>query len=202
MKAGILGGTFDPVHLGHLIVAHDAMERLGLDKLIWVPARQSPHKRVGPVADAEHRHAMVSLATRGIPGFEVSRVELDRPGISYTVDTLRELQRHHPGCEWVLLIGADQLWELHAWKDVDQILELCTVIPMHRPGCERSGRSPEDLRLPGDWNRRLWERWLPVRQVEISSSEIRQRLAAGKRVRYFVPESVEHYIYEYHLYGA
>ncbi len=199
-RIGLFGGSFDPIHVGHLVAVRDAMEAHGLDRVIFIPSGRPPHKPGRPLASPEDRAAMIARAIRGERGFALNRWELGRPGPSYTIDTVREFRRRHRSAELYFLIGADMLPDLPTWKDIGTLLELCELLPMARPGVPRP--SPSRLALPPPWPARLLARWTKVRAMDVSSSEIRRRLAAGRSVRYLVPDGVERYIREHRLYGA
>ena len=184
---GLLGGSFDPVHHGHLIVAQVAREKLGLDALRFVPAREQPFKRGRHATSPEHRAAMLSLALRTAPAFSVEDAELNRPGPSYTVETLEQLRRREPGAEFVLLLGADAAADLPAWHEAGRIPELARVIVFARPG------TPAPT---GAWVSASIE----VPTIDISATEIRRRVRQGQSVRYWVPDSVAEYISTHRLY--
>jgi nicotinate-nucleotide adenylyltransferase len=178
---GLLGGSFDPPHLGHLIVAQDALERLGLDRIRFVPARVSPFKLEETGATApEVRMEMILAAIAGHPGFEATRVELDRPGPSWTVDTLRELRRAQPGVRPTLLLGGDQWTTFSRWREPDAILELARVAVFGRDGVD-----PEPLEGLGGPHCTV-----PVTRVDLSSTAVRERVRRGRSIRYLVPEPV------------
>jgi nicotinate-nucleotide adenylyltransferase len=191
-RLGILGGTFDPIHNGHVLLAQFVREILELNEILFIPAADPPHKLEHPTrASASQRWCMVQLALQDCEALTPSRIELDRPGKSFTVDTLRELGRLRPGDESYLLIGADNLDQFHTWHAPDEIMKLCTVVAGSR-SCEGL---PEDL--PGlDRIRRV-----DTPLFEISSTEIRQRVTEGKPIKYLVPERVEGYIFQEGLYG-
>lgn len=198
MKIGILGGTFDPIHLGHLIVAEEARVRLGLEQVIFIPAGQPWLKAGQCITPAEHRLRMVELAVGSNPFFRVMPNEVDRAGPTYTVDTLQELQRElGPDSSLHFIVGMDSLEQFHRWKDPEKLLDLCQLVVVNRPGHQGVdintlvGRFPQagpSLRL------------LMVPRMEISATEIRQRAAQGISIRYLVPEAVEAYIMEQRLY--
>ncbi|MBI3317635.1 MAG: nicotinate (nicotinamide) nucleotide adenylyltransferase [Candidatus Omnitrophica bacterium] len=203
MKIGIFGGTFNPVHLGHLLLAEGARERLKLDLVLWVPARLPPHKSVSGEVSSEERCRMVELAIEGHPAFRLSRVELNRTGPSYAIDTIRELQSQFPGkkTEWVFLVGSDTARELPTWKQIGELMTLIqfAAVPRPRGGTFRPhlSRLPERRRisaLPAAVEE------IPVKTPDISSSEIRQRLREGRSIRYWVPEAVRLHIEEGDLY--
>ena len=184
---GLFGGSFDPVHHGHLIVATVAAEKLQLDSLRFVPAREQPFKVGQHRTSAEHRAAMLSLAVAGMPGLSVERSELQRPGPSYTVDTLRHLRQREPGVEFVLLLGADAAAELPAWKEAGQLRDLARIAVFARPGTEVAD-SP--------WISTVIE----VPAIDISATEVRRRVRQGLSVRYWVPDAVAEYITRHRLY--
>jgi nicotinate-nucleotide adenylyltransferase len=184
---GLFGGSFDPVHHGHLIVAQVAREQLGLEVLRFVPAREQPLKRGQHHSSAEHRLAMLSLAVAGTSGFAVETAELNRPGPSYTVDTLRHLRRRHPGAELVLLLGADAALELPAWHEAEQVPELARIVVFGRPGSTRSS-------MAGAFGR------IDVPAINISATDVRARVRRGLSVRYWVPDAVAEYISAHRLY--
>ncbi|HWX25041.1 MAG TPA: nicotinate-nucleotide adenylyltransferase [Vicinamibacteria bacterium] len=178
-----MGGTFDPIHLGHLRAAEVAREGLGLDRVAFVPAGVPPH-RTGPRASAEDRLAMVSLATAGHPSFVVADLELRREGPSYTVDTIKELRRAHPGDEIVLIVGSDNVSEIASWKESAELLSSCRVAVVVRPGEEPP---------PSSFPQPAWER-LEGLTLALSATEVRESISRGRSVRYLLPESVFEYI--------
>jgi nicotinate-nucleotide adenylyltransferase len=184
---GLFGGSFDPIHHGHLIVAQVAVEALGLESLRFVPVREQPFKRGRHRSAPEHRAAMLSLATADSPGFAVERSELERPGPSYTVHTLEDLGRRQPGAEWVLLLGADAAAELPAWHQAERIPQLARVVVFARPG------SP----VP---NSPTISRVIEVPSIAISATEIRRRVQQHRPIRYWVPDAVAEYIVRHQLY--
>lgn len=183
MRIGILGGSFNPVHHGHLILARAAREELGLDRLLFIPANLSPHKTHAAPAPPEARLAMLRLALDGEADTEACDIELHRPPPSYTVDTLRQLATVWSGAEFVLLIGADNVEKFHTWREADEIARLARIAVL-----ERAAGSP-----PHPW---------PVvrRLIDISSTEIRQRVSRGAGIRYLTPDSVCDYIRQHGLY--
>jgi len=199
-RVGVFGGSFDPVHTGHLVIAQDAVEQLELDRLIFMPAAIQPLKPGGTAASSAHRLEMLRRATEFNPAFEVSDLEVQRGGISYTVDTLTKLQAHYPAAELFFVIGLDSLRDLHRWRDVERLQDLCTVVPFARGG-EDPVKVAAGCLLPEPWKTSLLERLIRIHQVEISSSEIRMRAAEGLSLSYLVPPEVEMYIAEHRLYG-
>ena len=178
MRIGLIGGSFDPVHTGNLLLAEGARETLRLDRVIWIPAAAPPHKSAGLSAPVEERVRMVELAIEGNPAFEVSRIELERSGPSYTIDTVRRLREIHPGADnrWFFLIGSDTAAELSTWRSIDELRKLVEFAAAPRPGSR-------GLATP-------WVTELDVRTLAVSASEIRARVQEGRSIRYLVPEPV------------
>ena len=190
MRIGLLGGSFDPPHLGHLLAAGDAHEALALDALVFIPAAVQPLKAGQVGASSAQRLAMTQLLVGDDPRFEVSSVEIDRGGLSYTVDTLRTLAAAWPSAELYWLVGADVLESFAKWKEPAAIMALATLVVMQRAG----GESPNLALLPGH------PRLLATRRIDISSTEIRERVRQEKSIRGFVPEAVAAYISAERLY--
>lgn len=184
---GLLGGSFDPIHHGHLLVAQAVLETLGLETVRFVPAREQPFKRGRHGATPEQRAAMVALAIAEEPRFVLERAELDRPAPSYTVDTLRALKAREPGIELVLLVGADAAGELSSWHEGAEIPRLARVAAFARAGAP----APE---APGIW------RTVAVPAIDISATEVRERVRAGRPIRWLVPEAVARYVAAERLY--
>ena len=184
---GLLGGSFDPVHHGHLIVAQVAAEALGLDELRFVPAREQPFKLGRHSAAAADRAAMLDLAVAGTPGFAVERAELGREGPSYTVETLLGLRTREPAVGWTLLLGADAAAELGAWHRAAELPDLARIVVFARPGTPIPF-SP------------IIAATVEVPAVEISATEIRRRVREGRSVRYWVPDAVAEYMVRHRLY--
>jgi nicotinate-nucleotide adenylyltransferase len=199
-RLGIFGGSFNPVHLGHLLLAQTALERFDLDRVLFMPCAVQPHKDRRALASATHRAAMVEAAIQDNLAFELLDIELRRGGVSYSVDSLREIRSRYPAADLFFLIGADTLLELHGWKDIDAVLSLCAFIVFARPGYDLQSLSPAALKLPPPWPDRLVRNVCSVRQIDISSSDIRHRVAEGLNIRYLVPQPVEMIIMEHHLY--
>lgn len=191
-KVGIFGGTFDPIHAGHLITAQEVRTKCGLEKVIFVPSADPPHKERRPLTRAGDRLRMVSLAIEGDPRFEVSSMELERPGKSYTVDTLRQMRESFgPEVELCFIIGADNVPEMRTWKEPERIFDLTEVIVATRPGFE-----PQRMDAP--FAERMT--FVPTLEIALSSTEIRRRVKRGRPIRYWVPKEVERYIAEKRLY--
>jgi nicotinate-nucleotide adenylyltransferase len=200
MRIGVFGGTFDPVHLGHLILAEQCREQGRLDEVWFVPSARPPHKQRHAVTPFRHRAEMLQLATAGHAAFRVNELENERPGLSYTVDTLDELKKIQPGAEWFLLVGSDTLAELHEWHDPQGILRRAGLLVMRR-GDERV-LSAEELRASLKLTEAVSVEPIEAPRVEISSRDLRRRAAEGRSLRYLVPRAVECYVEERGLYRA
>ncbi|MCX5994800.1 MAG: nicotinate-nucleotide adenylyltransferase [Chloroflexi bacterium] len=199
-KIGVLGGTFDPIHLGHLIVAEDIRQKLGLGEVLFVPAGRPwlKLKEEKPISAAEHRLDMVRLAVASNPYFKVSTLEIDRPGLSYSIDTILELKaKLGAGAEIYFIVGPDALAELPRWKDPGRLIEICQVVGIGRPGHTQTESHILESSIPGVSQRIML---VDVPQIDISATEIRKRVAQGLSIRYLVPEAVEKYIAEHKLY--
>ena len=198
MRVGILGGAFNPPHTGHLVCAQEALVQLELGKVLFVPVGQAPHRELAGDPGAEERLEMVELATAEDERFEVSRVEIDREGPSYTADTLRALHEAAPDDELFLILGGDQAATLAGWHEPDEVLALATVAVLERLSWSRQAIGIKLSRLQGGRAIRYLE--MPI--IQISSSAIRRRAAAGRPIRYLVPDKVAAYIEANGLYGA
>lgn len=198
-RLGILGGTFNPVHLAHLLIAQEAWYRFDLAQVMFIPAARNPLRSdVESLASDDHRLAMLRLATEEDARFSVNAWELRKGGKSFTIDTLRHQREIRPTAELYLLIGADAALTLPQWKDVRDFRELCTVVICNRPGSTDMQRElPQELVALG-----LRLEVMPLPQLDISASEIRRRLRIGKPVRYFVPDAVAEYIHRQGLYQS
>jgi nicotinate-nucleotide adenylyltransferase len=185
-----MGGTFDPVHHGHLVAASEVQSLFSLDQVAFVPSGQPWQKAGTPVSPAEHRYLMTVIATASNPRFWVSRVDIDRPGPTYTIDTLRDLARQWPGAELFFITGADALEQILSWKNADELFELAHFVGVTRPGYVLS-----DAHLPRDA-----VSLVEVPAMAISSSACRQRVLAGRPVWYLVPDGVVQYIGKHRLY--
>ncbi len=193
---GYLGGTFDPIHYGHLLLAEQAREQLGLSRVLFIPSGKPPHKLTRPVSDAEHRLHMTELAIRGNDAFEVSSCEIERDGPSYTIATIRELKAA-TGAEIVFITGADSVLDMPMWRMPEAILSEATVVTFPRPGFDL-GRIGEAL---GDGLAGR-VRVLEGPMIALSSSDIRARVARGLSIRYMVPDAVDQYIRAHGLYRS
>ncbi len=195
---GIFGGTFDPPHLGHLILAAEAHAQLGLDRLLWVLTPDPPLKQGQALTSLEDRLAMVRLAIEGNDDFELSRLEIDRPGPQYSIDTVRLLAEQNPGADLVYLMGGDALNELPLWRRPADLVAACHLLGvMRRPGDSLDLAALEG-KLPGLTSK---VRLVDAPLVDIASREIRQRVAAGRPFRYFLPPPVYVYIHQHRLYS-
>lgn len=198
MRVGVLGGTFDPVHWGHLLIAEEARVRMGLGRVLFVPAGMPWLKTGRVISPAHHRLAMLRLAIASHSAFALSTVEMDREGPSYTVDTLERLGLEgDPHAELFFILGADSFRDLPRWESPRRIVELCYLVCVPRPGLEKFGPALLEGSIPGITARTFM---LEGPLVDISASDIRRRVAAGISIRYRVPQEVEDYILEHQLY--
>ena len=197
-RVGLLGGTFDPIHVGHLMMAEAVRSEYGLEKVIFIPAAVPPHKLDRHIAPAEDRYQMALLATAANPDFEVSDIELKRPGPSYSIDTVRAfLEKYGEDTDFFFIIGADVIHDIGTWNRIEKLLEICEFVTAQRPGCE-----PDDKDIRARFGE-LGEKHihtLETPEFEISSTDIRDRLRKGHSIRYIVPPEVEAYIYQKGLY--
>lgn len=195
-----MGGTFDPIHNGHLVTAEEARVQFGLDSVLFVPSRHPPHKDLADVSDPEHRYLMTFLATVSNPHFSASRIEIDRPGPSYTIDTIRELAGRYAGAVLFYITGADAILQIlrGEWEQSAELLRLCEFIAATRPGFALdldtlrrnncTGRPLENVHV------------MAIPAMAISSTDIRGRVRDGRPIKYLVPEPVEAYIFKHNLY--
>jgi len=193
---GLLGGTFNPVHAGHLSIAREALRLFHLEAVWFIPCAVPPHKPACPLAPNADRLVMLRLAIAGEPRFAALSIEFDRPGKSYTIDTVRALQALHPGNTFVFIIGADTLPELHTWHKPLELLSLVRIVTLARPGFVPGASA---LRLPPPWPEKLLADLRAGSPLDISSRDIRAKIVAGQPVS-LVPESVMRYIQEHNLY--
>ena len=198
MRLGVLGGTFDPVHLGHLVLAERAREQLELGKVLWLPAGDPWRKADRQVAAAKQRVEMVRRAIDGRGEFELSTLEIEREGPTYTVDTLAALRDRYPGDELFFLLGQDALEDVPNWHDPERLIALATLAVAAR-GEERRSPAALDRLVPGLSGRVTW---IEMLRLEISATELRRRAAAGQSLRYVTPDAVATYIREQRLYGG
>ena len=194
---GIMGGTFDPIHVGHLAVAEEAREALVLDRVLFVPAGQPPHKLPGSVSPVRDRVAMVELAIDENPAFELSRVEIERAGPSFTVDTVEALASANPGATLHLILSAETFAELPSWHEPDRLFEAARMAVVPREGYPAPDPGWLARAFPGREDR---VDYLGGPRLGLSSTALRTRVAAGRSIRYLVPPAVEAYIVEHQLY--
>lgn len=201
MRLGVLGGSFNPPHVGHLLIAGDAFESLGLDLLMVIPASANPLKAIDEsAARPDDRLQMVRLAFGGDSRFEVSAMEIDRGGLSYMVDTLETLAARNPGAELVLLVGMDSIGTLDRWKSPERVRELATLAVLARSEADGALDSIEGGNRAHELP--VGAKTVTARRIDVSSTEIRSRVAAGMSIKGFVAESVERYIFAAKLYGS
>jgi len=197
VRLGIAGGTFDPIHIGHLIIAEVARQECHLDKVLFIPTGIPPHKTSYAVTPAVHRYEMVRIAIMDNPYFEISDIEVKREGFTYTVDTLRELRGIYPGnAEFFFIIGSDTLPEIKGWREASQVVKYCHFVVYSRPGYDVVEREARLLRE--SMGASIYTVQGPL--LDISSTDIRDRIKQGKSIRYLVPPAVEEYIYKNRLY--
>lgn len=192
-----MGGTFDPIHFGHLVTAEEALVQFNLDRVIFMPTGRPARKPDVEVTPAEHRYLMTVIATAANPDFEVSRMEIDRPGLTYTVDTLNALRdKHGPHAELFFITGADAVWDIVTWKDAERFSGLATFIAATRPGYDLD----EARRTHAAELSRIDIQFIEVPALAISSTDIRRRVAGRCPIRYLMPEAVASYVHKYGLY--
>nr|WP_281186886.1 nicotinate-nucleotide adenylyltransferase [Arthrobacter cupressi] len=189
IRLGVMGGTFDPIHHGHLVAASEVAAKFRLDEVVFVPTGQPWQKSSKAVSEPEHRYLMTVIATASNPNFTVSRVDVDRPGPTFTIDTLRDLRAQRPDADLFFITGADALAQILSWKDVDELWKLAHFVGVTRPGHELDDMGREDVSL------------LEVPAMAISSTDCRARVAVGNPVWYLVPDGVVQYIAKYGLYA-
>ena len=200
MKIGVLGGTFDPIHNGHLAVAEAVRARLRLDEVLFVPAGQPRLRMDSPISAAAHRIQMVRLATAGSPYYRVSTVEIERAGPSYTVDTIAELREQlDSGDELFFILGWDNLAELPKWREPSRLVKMCSLVAVPRLGYSLPDLKALEALIPGLAQSVIL---LDSPHMDISASEIKQRVARGLSIRHLVPEPVDRYIGEHGLYAS
>ncbi|GGH98810.1 putative nicotinate-nucleotide adenylyltransferase [Arthrobacter liuii] len=189
LRLGVMGGTFDPIHHGHLVAASEVAAEFDLDEVVFVPTGQPWQKSHKQVSEPEHRYLMTVIATASNPRFTVSRVDVDRPGPTYTIDTLRDLRAQRPDADLFFITGADALAQILSWKDIDELWSLAHFVGVTRPGHVLDGMGRDDVSL------------LEVPAMAISSTDCRARVASNSPVWYLVPDGVVQYIAKYGLYS-
>ena len=197
-RIGILGGTFNPPHVGHLVCAQEALVQLGLERVVLMPVGVPPHKEAPDDAGGEHRYEMCRLATAKDERLAVSRLEVDREGASYTVDTLRSIHESAPGDDLTFIVGGDMAHSLPTWREPEAVLGLATLAVAERAGARRAEIEERLADLAGGERVRFFE----MLRIDVSSSEIRRRVREGRPIRYLVPDEVVDYIGTHGLYRA
>jgi nicotinate-nucleotide adenylyltransferase len=197
VRLGIMGGTFDPIHFGHLVTAEEALVQFNLDRVLFMPTGRPALKAGQPVSSTEDRYLMTVIATAANPDFDVSRMEVDRPGLTYTVDTLRALHREYgPHAELFFITGADAVWEIVGWKDAEEVAGLATFIAATRPGYDlAAARAAHEEQATG-----FRIDYIEVPALAISSTDVRRRVSERRTIRYLTPEAVGAYIEKRGLY--
>jgi nicotinate-nucleotide adenylyltransferase len=202
-KIGIMGGTFNPIHYGHLVTAEEALIQFHLERVIFIPTGQPPHKTTGKIASPEDRYLMTVMATASNREFYVSRIEIDKKGKSYTIDTLRELKKiYGNNSELFFITGADAILEILTWKDTGEIITLCKFIAATRPGYNISKMEDLKKRLFNE-KVEMAEQCLCIMEIPalaISSTDIRNRIKSNRPIKYLLPESVSSYLLKNELY--
>jgi nicotinate-nucleotide adenylyltransferase len=198
-KVGIMGGTFDPIHTGHLVVANEVLNFYGLEEIIFIPAGDPPHKK-GTVANSFDRYIMTEMAVLSNNRFKVSDVEIKKAGKSYTLNTLLELTKQHPDAEFYFITGTDAVIELPSWREPEKLLNLCKFVAVSRPGISMEEARDKISEINKMFNSSIELFQAPM--LQISSTDIRQRFMDGKSTKYLLPESVEQYIIKNNLYGS
>lgn len=198
MRIGIFGGTFDPVHNAHLLLAEQCREQCNLDEIWLIPAGSPPHKETKGITTGKQRREMLDFAIAGHPAFVIKDLELHREGPSYTIETLRQLKDAHPDEEFFLIVGADSVRDLHTWRDPESILDLATLIAVNRPNISL----PDMTELKEKFGDLVSSKilWITTPGMDISSTDIRKRVLENKSVRYMTPRAVEVYIHNHRLY--
>ena len=197
-RLAILGGTFDPIHYGHLVTAETVLKELDLEKVLLIPSGRPPHKQNVNISDNEHRYLMTVIAAEDNPDFIVSRMEIDRPGMTYTVDTLKTLRRICPKrCEIYFITGADAALQISTWRTPGEIVKMCNLVIVTRPGYDKNGIEAELEKAGIGLDRVVF---MDVPALDISSTDIRNRVSIGRSVRYLLPPNVEKYILKHGLY--
>lgn len=199
IRFAVMGGTFDPIHYGHLVTAEAVRDEYDLDKVLFMPSGNPPHKMGKSPSDANHRYLMTVLATTTNPYFEVSRIEVDRQGITYTVDTLRELRNiYGEKAEIYFITGADAILEIFSWQNVDELFNLCFFVAATRPGYYKERVEQKLKEIESNYKKKIYD--IEVPSLAISSTDIRNRIKNDKTIRYLLPEAAEDYIRKCNLY--
>lgn len=197
-KVGLMGGTFNPIHYGHLFLAENAYQQIGLDRILFMPSKNPPHKSKAELVSGDHRANMVKLAIKDNPHFKISMLELQREGTTYTADTLTILKEENPQTEYYFIVGADSLFMMQNWMNPQKIFDLCTIIAAGRNLTPENKMNQQLDFLKETYGAKIL--FLDMPNIGISSAEIRGRIGEKKGIRYYVPDEVEAYISELHLY--
>lgn len=197
-RIGIMGGTFDPIHYGHLVAAEEACYQFRLEKVFFIPAGRPPHKTAGEISEPCHRLEITRLAVSSNPYFEVSTLEIERGGFSYTIDTVRKIYNLFPGAQIFFITGADAVLEILSWKNVAELLSLCCFIAATRPGYQLGSLESKLPEFSPAQLKRIILMEVPA--LAISSSDIRRRIKEGRPIKYLLPEAVHEYILKHGLY--
>ncbi|NLX61571.1 MAG: nicotinate-nucleotide adenylyltransferase [Tissierellia bacterium] len=198
-KIGIMGGTFDPIHIGHLLIAEYARISFKLDKILFIPTGNPPHKKKKHITSDMHRYNMVLLATNSNENFLLSTIEMDRKGVTYTIDTINALKSIYDNTDFYFIMGADSLLQIYSWKDYEKLLNMCKFIVAKRPGYKDNKLDEVKSDLNLKYNSQIFIMEGPL--LDISSSQIRERVKKGISITYLVPRAVEIYIYKHKLYS-
>ena len=197
-KVGIMGGTFDPIHYGHLILAQNALDTFSLDEILFVPSGTPWLKESTKVLSKNKRVSMTGMAIEDNPDFALSTIEIDREGNSYSYETVEELKRMQPKTDFYFIMGADSLLEIERWKHPDRLMAECTLLVAVRDDCDREGLEKQIIYLTDKYQADI--KILPANRIDISSTKIRQLIREGKSVRYMLPDQVIRFIQKNHLY--
>lgn len=198
-RIGIMGGTFNPIHNGHLMIAENAREQFSLDQVLFIPTGHSPLKHKQHITDSIHRCAMVSLAIADNPWFVLDEIEVHSPETSYTFRTVKKLKDNYNSCELFFILGADSLFDFESWKNPELILEKCSILAAYRKHQKQEEFFQQIAYLNGKYPGKFYP--LNTPELEVSSQEIRQRIQEGRSIRYLIPKAVETYIQENKLYS-
>lgn len=199
-KLAIMGGTFDPIHIGHLMTAEEVRNEFGIDEVVFIPTGHPPHKESKRVTHSEHRYLMTVLSTVENPHFNVSRIEIDRPGLTYTVDTIEKIKESYPEDIRIYFItGADAVHEILTWERVEDLMKICEFVAVTRPGYKRRQLKEKVEELKESFECKV--HYLEVPALAISSSDIRKRVEENRPIQYLVTQPVEKYIQKFKLYS-
>lgn len=197
-KVGIIGGTFDPIHHGHLMLAEYSRVTFKLEEIVFIPSGNPPHKGEEVVSPINHRYNMTLLAINSNPYFSISTIEVERKGPNYTIDTIEQLKEINKDVDYYFILGEDSIREIHTWKDYDKLLRICKFIVAPRPYADRKTLVDRVNSLNAKYENSIYILDMPL--IEISSTDIRNRLSNGLSIKYLVPEMVEMYIHKHKLY--